>query len=117
MVNKLRDRIEIQELVKEPDGAGGFLAEWRTIEETWASVTPMSGTRALEFSQTVGFYPYMIRMRQAIEPDLTRERRLIFKNKAMVIHSNINHDERNFVSDVVAYYKDSATQNPVIPGS
>jgi head-tail adaptor len=117
LVNKLRDRIEIQELIKEPDGAGGFLAEWRTIEETWASVTPMKGIRALEFSQTAGFYPYQVKMRQAIEPDLTRQRRLIFKGKSMVMHSVLNHDERNFVSDVVAYYKDSVTQNPTIPGS
>jgi len=117
LVNKLRDRVKIQVLQKEPDGAGGFLAQWVDVEETWANLVPMKGTRALEFSQTVGFYPVMITMRLTQLDTITRQIRLIHKDKGMVIHSVINVDERNFTADIVAYYKDSEIQTPQLTGS
>jgi head-tail adaptor len=117
LVDKLRDRVLIQALNKEPDGAGGFLAEWEDVEETWANLTPMQGGRALEFSQTVGFYPVMIKMRLTQTDVIQRQFRLVHNNRSMVIHAVINVDERNFTADLIAYYKDSDIQNPTLSGS
>ncbi len=43
LTSTLRQRITIEELVKTPDGAGGFTTSWQSVATLWANVKFQSG--------------------------------------------------------------------------
>jgi SPP1 family predicted phage head-tail adaptor len=40
---RLSSRVELQEEIETPDGAGGFTAQWTGIAQVWAEIRPVAG--------------------------------------------------------------------------
>jgi SPP1 family predicted phage head-tail adaptor len=49
-INELSRKLELQELGKTPDGAGGFLCEWVTVKYLWGNIQMISNTQNTKFS-------------------------------------------------------------------
>ncbi|MDR2777554.1 MAG: head-tail adaptor protein, partial [Rickettsiales bacterium] len=49
-INELNKRLEIQELIKTPDGAGGFIGQWVTIGKIWGSIKMLSNVPNTTFN-------------------------------------------------------------------
>ncbi|MDR2778228.1 MAG: phage head closure protein [Rickettsiales bacterium] len=49
-INELNRRLELQELVKNPDGAGGFVGQWITVRNIWGNIKMLSNIPNTTFS-------------------------------------------------------------------
>lgn len=102
---KLRNRVSVKELSTTPDGAGGTTTTWTEILETWANVKPMKGQRLLEYGQLVQGTPYDVTLRFREDISVSKNLRIDFKGKEMILHSVINKDEFGKELNIVAYTK------------
>lgn len=96
-IGAMRHRVTFQELVKTPDGMGGFESAWQNIAETpqmWGELKPLSASQRLfaerlEYQRT---HDLFIRSRN----DLTTEMRVTYDNRVFQIHGIEFADERRF---------------------
>jgi head-tail adaptor len=64
----LREKITFQRALTTSDGAGGKkLSGWDDLHTCYADVKPLSGVRALEYTQVTGKISYEITMRSQME--------------------------------------------------
>ncbi len=49
-INKLNKKLELQELIKMPDGAGGFIQKWNKIKDVWGNIELVSNTTNTTFN-------------------------------------------------------------------
>ncbi|MDR3078717.1 MAG: phage head closure protein [Rickettsiales bacterium] len=49
-INELSRRLELQELARVPDGAGGFEGQWKTLKHLWGNIKMLSSTQNSTFN-------------------------------------------------------------------
>lgn len=60
---ELNQRITIERKQRTPDGGGGYVEAWSTVETRWALVRPMSGNERAASQQTQADANYLIVVR------------------------------------------------------
>jgi SPP1 family predicted phage head-tail adaptor len=63
-INEINRKIELQELRKTSDGAGGFISEWVTIKHIWGSIQIISNTQNTKFSTLEAKATHLITIRK-----------------------------------------------------
>lgn len=89
----LRHRLVLEELQREPDGAGGFIESWVAVAELSASIRPLSGGESVEADRIAGrlTHEIVLRHRDGVAPAMRfRKGARLFQ-----IASVVNLDERN----------------------
>ena len=89
----LRKRVSLQELVKLPDGGGGFSTEWVEFARAWAYIKPLSGTESLVGMQLEDSISHDIMMRY--RSALRAKHRVVYDGREFNIISVINVEERD----------------------
>lgn len=97
-VGRLRQRIELQKNVTEPDGQGGTTATWEGIDTVWADINPVSGTERYEIESLKGNITHTVRIR--FRSSITNENRFLFNGKPYYIKYALNKGEDNTYMDL-----------------
>jgi SPP1 family predicted phage head-tail adaptor len=88
----LRQRIKFQNLVRAPDGQGGFTESWTDFQEVWAQVVPASA-KELYFAQQIRpEITHKITIRNLI--GLNTSMRILFGSRVFQVKGIRNEDER-----------------------
>ena len=97
--SRIRHRLILQQELKTPDSAGGFVRTWQDITDLWAEITPLNGKEKFfsERLQSALTHRVFIRYRSGI----TTENRLVFNGRALNIRSVMNIDEKNAVLELL----------------
>ena len=87
-VGRLRQRLEFQETVTEPDGQGGTTATWKELVTLWGDIEPVGGSERYEIESLKGNITHIARTRYY--SGITNENRFIFNGKAYYIKYPLN---------------------------
>jgi SPP1 family predicted phage head-tail adaptor len=77
-INELSRKLELQELEKIPDGAGGFLCQWKTIKYLWGNIQMISNSQSTQFSTLEIKATHLVTIRKA--HTINFNMRFIYKN-------------------------------------
>lgn len=71
-VGRLRHRVELQEKVRNADGAGGASTTWQIVAPLWAAIVPHAGSERLDADALAGrvTHDVWIRHRPGITPSM-----------------------------------------------
>lgn len=74
---KLRDRIEIQEIISEPiDSQRQAVPNWHTVYTRWGEVTSTAGGEGFDKAQVSPEVTHQVRMRRELGLEITSKMRL-----------------------------------------
>lgn len=92
-IGELNQRLELQDLVRTPDGAGGSDTNWTTIATVWAKLRPRHGREQLwaEAKTATNTHVITIRYRTGVSAQM----RFAGQGRTFDIVSVINIDEQN----------------------
>ena len=92
-IGGLRHRLDLERVVRTPDGGGGVSESWVVEASVWGAIRPLSGSEAVEADRIAGTHRFeiAIRYRAGVEPAMR------FRKESRVFHvlSVENVDERN----------------------
>jgi SPP1 family predicted phage head-tail adaptor len=63
-LNRLTERLTLEEPVRTPDGGGGADLSWETVAELWAHVRPITGDERLRHDQLAGRLTHRVTIRR-----------------------------------------------------
>lgn len=95
---KLKNRIELQELVITEDGAGGNTRTWKTVQKVWAYLYQTSGSERYQNDRltAIANFRATIRYKDNVSP----VNRILFQGKAYQIRSVDNLEFANKFLDL-----------------
>jgi SPP1 family predicted phage head-tail adaptor len=64
-IPRLSRKLALEEQVREPDLAGGFVTTWQALGVLWANVERQSGSETLISGRTASIYTYRVIVRAA----------------------------------------------------
>lgn len=106
----LRNRIELWTYATTSDGAGGSTAIYSKINDFWAKIKPLSGSRGIEGSAIELEQVYELWMRYEDYPPLNKKIKIRFENRAFTIHAfQIIEEKRKYFKIIVK--EDSGRDN------
>jgi SPP1 family predicted phage head-tail adaptor len=82
-IGELRHRVTIQELVRVPDGLGGYSESWRDVATIWASIEPLRGQELYLARQTLQQVTHRVVMRYI--RGVTRGMRIVWGERVLRI--------------------------------
>jgi len=88
----MRDRIELQEPVRTPDGRGGSALTWQTKVQVWANVQDLSGREYLLAQQLSNAVTRQVKMRYYRGGIAPHWRIKMESGELLNVHSVINPD-------------------------
>lgn len=100
LVNRLNKRIELQEKNKNPDGFGGYIEEWTTVQKLWAEVIPIDAIENFEAAKVDEKITHVISIRYRNK--ITTHNRLKFNGRIFNIRGIVNVNEENRVLEIKA---------------
>ncbi len=71
---KLNRALVLEEVLRTPDGAGGFTEAWSALGTLWAEILPGSGSDALGEERMLSAVPYRITVRGTPQGSRSRPR-------------------------------------------
>jgi SPP1 family predicted phage head-tail adaptor len=102
--SKLRNLIEIQELISEKDKNGEIIHSWKEKAKVYAYVKAIEGKtyigESFEYAQVVPNTLYKFAVRYMV--GITTAMRIIYNNKCFNIRKIINEDELNVALIIIA---------------
>jgi len=107
MIGALNKRITVQELIKTPDGGGGFSQVWQSVASNpniYAMVKPVSSSEQLSFHKLENNITHRIIIRY--RADLNTAMRIINGTAVYDIKSIINIEGRNEYLEILATSKE-----------
>jgi SPP1 family predicted phage head-tail adaptor len=90
---RMDKRVEIQQPVSVPDGAGGQTVTWTTFDTIWASIEPLQGQEYIAAQQMQTAVTHRLRIRYL--EGITAAMRVKFGARVFQIQSILNYNERN----------------------
>ncbi|MDR1425460.1 MAG: phage head closure protein [Rickettsiales bacterium] len=96
-INELNRRLELQELVRTPDGAGGFIGQWMTLRNIWGSIKMLSTVQNTTFNFLEIRATHLITLRKA--GIITIDMRFVHKND--IYNIKYLNDLDNYFSEVI----------------
>ncbi len=101
---KLRHRLTLQEEVKTPDGAGGYIRSWQNVADLWAEISPIStkviyGSEKLFAGQMQASLSHKITIRY--RSGLSTAMRLLFENRLFNIRTISNTQENKDIIELL----------------
>lgn len=95
---KLKNRIELQELIIVEDGAGGNTRTWRTVQKVWAYLYQTSGSERYQQDRLTAIANFRATIRY--RADVSPVNRIVFQGKAYQIRSVDNLEFANKYLDL-----------------
>lgn len=109
-VGALKHKVVIKTTANISDGQGGILPGNTTISRTTnASIKPMDGRRAIEYTQVVGSYPYEVVMRHRPDITITKDNTIEYNGKEFFVHSVIQEGEGRRFLRAIVFEKDAVS--------
>lgn len=96
--SKLRNRIEIQEIVITEDGAGGNTRTWKTIQSVWAMLRQTGGGERYQNDRLTATANFKATIRY--RADISPVNRIVYKGLAYQIRSVDNVEFANKFLDL-----------------
>ena len=90
---KLKNRIQLQELIIVEDGAGGNTRTWKTIQSVWAMLRQTSGSERYQNDRLTAIANFRATIRY--RDDISPVNRIVFQGKAYQIRSVDNVEFEN----------------------
>lgn len=98
--SRLRQRLTLQEEVRTPDNAGGYVRSWKDVATLWAEIIPVSGRERFFAGKIESPATHRILMRY--RSDITPAHRLVFEKRAFNIRHVANVGEENAMLEIMA---------------
>ena len=92
-INNLNKKLELQELIKESDGAGGYKTEWKTIKTIWGDIKLISNYTNTNYSMLELKATHIITVRSF--NNINNNMRFIYNDNIYII-KYINDLNNNF---------------------
>lgn len=99
-IGQLRHRIELQQMSTTPDGQGGHIVSWATIDTLWAYIEPSSGAERLFAQKIEANYDHKIYIRNYL--GINEKMRIFFNNRYFHIKAVMREEERRWYTKILA---------------
>lgn len=105
MIGKLNKQITFKANTLVDDGQGGVTVSANTVfYTTRANVTPLKGSKALEYQKVIGKEPYMFLIRKRSDKALSINNFITYNSKDYTIHSIKDlKDDREDYLEIIAW--------------
>lgn len=94
-VGGMRQRLELQREQKTPDGAGGYLLDWETVDTVWAEVRPTGARERATAMRLRSEITHRVVIRYRADMTLDGEWRLRSDGRAFNVRAAIDLEERH----------------------
>ena len=105
VLGRLNRKVAIYTVTATSDSQGGATETDTLTRTVWASVEPLTGSRAKEYSQIVSGKGYKITMFKPSDLTISESNYLVFDSRTMAIHSVISKDEDDRFLEIIAEQK------------
>lgn len=86
--SRLNKQVRIEQLIQEPDGAGGFVHYWQELSNVWAEIKTIRALQRWRFAQVESSATHLITIRYRSDIDNTM--RIIYGSQIYTIHTITN---------------------------
>jgi SPP1 family predicted phage head-tail adaptor len=87
-------RIQIQQVSSEPNGRGGRIETWQTINTVWAQILPKSAIQTFKYQTISAEMTHLVNI-SALIP-VVETNRILFDSRIFEILTISNDEERNY---------------------
>jgi len=101
-IGELKQRVTVLNENNTPDGRGGYTPGTSEDATTWAKITPLKGSRAVEVGAIVNGKPYLVKLVYRTDVTIDETTKIVYGSKTLVVHSVIDIDEANYFYELIA---------------